>query len=62
MADLVLVNGKIVTMDPEESIREAVAVKFGRILAVGSSEKVESLVGVETKVIDLEGRTVIPGL
>ena len=62
MADLVLVNGKIVTMDPEESIREAVAVKFGRILAVGSSEEVEGLVGVETEVIDLEGRTVIPGL
>jgi len=62
MADLVLVNGKIVTMDAEESIREAVAVKFGRILAVGSSEEVKGLVGIETKVIDLEGRTVIPGL
>jgi predicted amidohydrolase YtcJ len=62
MADLVLVNGKIVTMDPEESTGEAVAVKFGRILAVGSTKEVEGLIGVETKVIDLEGRTVIPGL
>ena len=57
MADLVLVNGKIVTMDPEESTREAVAVKFGRILTVGSTEEVEGLIGEETKVIDLEGRT-----
>jgi predicted amidohydrolase YtcJ len=61
-ADLVLINGKIVTMDPGDSIREAVAVKFGRILAVGSNEEVEGLIGEETKVIDLEGRTVIPGL
>ena len=61
-ADLVLVNGKIVTMDFGESIREAVAVKFGRILTVGSNEEVESLIGEETKVFDLEGRTVIPGL
>lgn len=61
-ADLALINGKIVTMDSEESIREAVAVKFGKILSVGSNEEVESLIGEGTKVIDLEGRTVIPGL
>jgi predicted amidohydrolase YtcJ len=61
-ADLVLVNGKIVTMDPGESIREAVAVKFGVILAVGSNGEVGGLVGEGTEVIDLGGRTVIPGL
>jgi predicted amidohydrolase YtcJ len=61
-ADLVLINGKIVTMDPGESIREAVAVKFGVILAVGSNDEVGGLVGEGTEVIDLEGRTVIPGL
>ena len=61
-ADLVLRNGKIVTLDEDESIREAVAVKFGRIAAVGTDKSVETLVGRETRVIDLEGRTVVPGL
>jgi predicted amidohydrolase YtcJ len=61
-ADLVLINGKIVTMDDKESIAEAVAVKFGKILAVGSNNVVKKLIGAQTKVIDLEGRTVIPGL
>jgi hypothetical protein len=61
-ADLVLTNGKIVTMDEEESIREAAAVKFGKILAVGTNSQIEGLVGDSTKVIDLRGRMVIPGL
>ncbi len=61
-ADMVLVNGKIVTMDSQESITEAVAVKYGRLLTVGSNEEVRELVGEDTKVIDLKGRTVIPGL
>lgn len=61
-ADMVLVNGKVVTMDSEESITEAIAVKYGRLLKVGSNEAVKGLVGDGTKVIDLEGRTVIPGL
>lgn len=61
-ADIVLLNGKIVTMNPDESIAEAVAVKYGRLLAVGSNKEVESLVGEGTSVIDLKGRCVIPGL
>jgi len=61
-ADLVLLNGKIVTVDERESIVEAVAVKFGRILSVGANDEVKGLVGKETKVVDLRGRTVIPGL
>lgn len=61
-ADLVLQNGKIVTVDERESILEAVAVKFGKILAVGSSDSIKGLIGEETHVIDLNGRTVIPGL
>ena len=61
-ADLALVNGKIVTVDDLDSIREAVAVKFGRILAVGSRGDIEALIGEGTQVIDLGGRTVIPGL
>ena len=61
-ADLVLLNGKIVTMDDAESIVEAVAVKYGRIAYVGSSEGAAELIGEGTEVIDLGGRTVIPGL
>ena len=60
--DMVLSNGKVVTVDANESIAEAVAVKFSRILAVGSNEQIKSLIGSETKVIDLKGKTIIPGL
>jgi predicted amidohydrolase YtcJ len=62
IADLVLRNGKVVTLDAEESIEESVAVKFGRILAVGSDDEVIDLVGPNTEVVDLKGRTLIPGL
>ena len=61
-ADLVILGGKIVTMDPRESIAEALAVKFGRVLAVGSSDDMGSLVGDGTEVMDLKGATVVPGL
>jgi predicted amidohydrolase YtcJ len=61
-ADLVLLNGKIVTIDKKESIVEAVAVIFGKILAVGTNKEIKKLTGEKTKVIDLKGRTVIPGL
>jgi predicted amidohydrolase YtcJ len=61
-ADLALINGKIITVDDLDSIQEAVAVKFGRILAVGSRGNIDALIGEGTQVIDLGGRTVIPGL
>ncbi len=61
-ADLVLLNGKIVTVDEEGSIEEAVAIKFGRILAIGKNDKIRNMIGEGTEVIDLGGRTVIPGL
>jgi predicted amidohydrolase YtcJ len=61
-ADLVLRGGKIVTVDNEFSIREAVAIKDGRFLAVGTERDVRPLIGPRTRVIDLAGRTVIPGL
>jgi predicted amidohydrolase YtcJ len=62
VSDLVLINGKIVTVDGKESIAEAVAVKFGKIIAVGSTKDIKSLTGKQTKILDLKGRTVIPGL
>ena len=61
-ADLVLRNGKIVTMDNEESIKHSIAVKFGRIVDVGSNDDIESYIGNETELIELNGRTIIPGL
>src|SRR3974390_1021672 len=61
-ADFVLTNGKIVTVDDRFSIAQALAIKGSRILAVGSSGEVDRLKGPQTKVIDLAGRAVIPGL
>lgn len=60
-ADLVLVNGKIVTLDGDSPEVEALAAKDGRIVAVGSRADVEPLIGDATEVIDLEGRLAIPG-
>ena len=62
VSDFVLLNGKIVTMDHTESIAEAVAVKFGKIMAVGENKKIERLISPTTEVVELGGRTVIPGL
>jgi predicted amidohydrolase YtcJ len=61
-ADTAYINGKIITMDKEESIAEAVAVKYGRFLHVGSNTEINKLVDENTKVVDLGGKTVIPGL
>ena len=61
-ADLVLLNGKVVTVDPDFSIAEAVAVKDGRIIAVGSTAEIAETAGEGTEVIELEGRMVLPGL
>ena len=60
--DIVLVNGKILTVDPQSSIREAIAVRDGRIVAIGATAEVRRLAGAASRVIDLQGRTVIPGL
>ena len=60
--DTILVGGKVVAVDNQSSIREAIAVRDGRITAVGSSAEIRALAGPSTRVIDLQGRTVIPGL
>jgi predicted amidohydrolase YtcJ len=59
---LVLHHGKIVTVDPGFRIAEALAVKGGRILAVGSNAEILALAGPETQRLDLGGKTVLPGL
>ncbi len=60
-ADLVFLNGKVITVDSENRIAEAVAVRKGRIVAVGSNEEVRSHIGEGTRIIDLEGRALLPG-
>ena len=60
--DLVLHSGNILTVNEGFEIAEAIAVADGNIVAVGTNEDVESLAGADTKVFDLEGKTVIPGI
>jgi len=62
LADIVLLNGKIVTVDDRFTIAEALAIKGERILAVGSNAEVEKHKGPLTRVVDLNRRTVVPGL
>jgi predicted amidohydrolase YtcJ len=62
-ADLILHHGKILTVDRDFSIREAVAIRANRIVRVGSDKEVLAAErGLRTNVIDLAGRTVLPGL
>jgi len=60
--DLVLLDGKIVTVDAGSSLREAIAIRDGKILRVGSTAEIRRLAAPETRVVELRGRTVIPGL
>ncbi|MBW7971473.1 amidohydrolase [Bradyrhizobium sp. BR 10289] len=61
-ADLVVTNAKIVTLDPTSTIAQAIAVRDGRIVAVGGNDAVEGLIGPATRRVDAGGRTIIPGL
>jgi predicted amidohydrolase YtcJ len=61
-ADLILHHGKVVTVDRDFSIREAVALKDGKILRVGSDADVLKFKGPATEIVDLNGRMVLPGL
>ena len=61
-ADLIVKNGKIATIDQSNSIVSAIAIRDGVILAVGSEEDTNQFKSSRTKVIDVNGRTVIPGL
>ncbi|WP_175661860.1 amidohydrolase family protein, partial [Burkholderia ambifaria] len=60
--DLILHNGRITTLDRANPVATAVAIKDGRFVAVGSNADVIPLAGRATKVVDLDGRAVLPGL
>ena len=62
MADLLLINGKIATMDPEQPAATAIAIENGLVKETGSDADVLRLNGAGTSVIDLNGQRVIPGL
>jgi predicted amidohydrolase YtcJ len=61
-ADLILSNGKIITVDERFTIAQAVAVRGGQIVAVGTNQDINRMAGPATRRIDLRGRSVIPGL
>jgi hypothetical protein len=61
-ADTIVVNAHVVTVDPQFSIAQAVAISGGRFSAVGTDAAIRRLAGPATTVIDLHGQTVIPGL
>jgi predicted amidohydrolase YtcJ len=61
-ADLVLIHGKILTVDSKDSIAEALAIRGGKIVAIGKSAEILHLAGSATRRIDLEGRAATPGL
>jgi predicted amidohydrolase YtcJ len=60
--DTILFNGKIITVDDQFSIAQAVAVRGARIVAVGTNQNITRLAGPNTQRIDLRGRSVVPGL
>src|SRR5258705_3583803 len=62
VADAVFKNGKVVTVDGSFSVVQAFAIKSGRFVGLGSNDYVDGFVGSNTKVVDLGGRTVVPGL
>ena len=62
VVDLVYHSGTIVTVDEDFSIVEALAIKEGRIVAVGSSDSMRKLASRGTRMVDLDGKTVLPGL
>jgi len=61
-ADLALVNGKIFTANAKMPFAQSIAVKGGKILAVGTSAEIKKFIGPSTKVLDVKGKLVIPGL
>jgi cytosine/adenosine deaminase-related metal-dependent hydrolase len=60
--ELILRHARIATLDGSRSVAQAVAIQDGRFLAAGSDDEVMRLRGAKTQIIDVGGRTVIPGL
>ena len=61
-ADIIYTNARVWTVNPEQSWAEAFAVLDGKFVAVGSTDEITALAGKDTKIVDLKGRMVLPGL
>ena len=61
-ADMILHSGRVLTVDSANSIQQAIAVSGNTVQAVGSNEDILALTGPKTRIIDLHGHTVIPGI
>jgi len=61
-ADLVIKNAKVITVDRDFSIKQGIAVKGDEIIAVGSNEEIGKYMGEKTKILDLKGKTILPGI
>lgn len=61
-ADLLFVNGRVITVDPADTVAEALAVRDGVIVAVGADADVRAHAGPDTRVVDLGGGTLLPGI
>ena len=61
-ADLAFFNGKVFTLDSDDNVTQAVSVRKGKILRVGSNDYVKTSTGNRTKIVDLDGKTMLPGL
>lgn len=62
MADTIYINGKIYTVNESQPWAEAVAIKDGKIIKIGSTEEIEALAGENTETVDLEGAFAMPGI
>ena len=60
-ADLVLIGANVLTMDRSQPFSKAIAIKGDRIVQVGTNKKIDEWIGKDTKIISLNGKTVVPG-
>jgi predicted amidohydrolase YtcJ len=61
-ADLAIMNGKVITVDKHFNIKQAVAAKDGKIVAVGKDDEVKDFIGRGTKVLNIQGKPMLPGI
>lgn len=61
IADKIFINGRIITIDSSNTIAQALAIKDGKILAVGTTGRIKAYKGRTTEVVDLKGKTLLPG-
>jgi len=61
-ANLVIINGEVITVDKNFSLKQAIAVKDDRIIGVGTNDEMRSFIGPRTRVLNLKGKAILPGI